>query len=65
MSGMNGFDVTGDIVPLVMNRGTIRGVLVGSRRNFEEPNRVLERILPSAWLDSSTGRVRSPIPRDG
>jgi NADPH:quinone reductase-like Zn-dependent oxidoreductase len=41
---MDGLSLTADIVPLLVERRTIRGVLVGSRRNFEDLNRALESL---------------------
>jgi NADPH:quinone reductase-like Zn-dependent oxidoreductase len=48
---MDGFTLTADIVPLLMKRATIRGVLVGSRRNFEDMNRALEIIRLRPVID--------------
>lgn len=45
---MQGLSLTADIPPLMTQRGTIRGVLVGNRRSFERLNQALEstRIHP-------------------
>jgi NADPH:quinone reductase-like Zn-dependent oxidoreductase len=48
---MNGFTLTTDIVPLLEERRTIRGVLVGSRRSFEDLNRALETIRLRPVID--------------
>jgi NADPH:quinone reductase-like Zn-dependent oxidoreductase len=39
---MDGFTLTADIMPMLVERRTIRGLIVGSRRNFEDLNRALE-----------------------
>ncbi|MGH6630375.1 MAG: zinc-binding dehydrogenase, partial [Burkholderiales bacterium] len=48
---IDGFTLTVDIVPLLEQRRTIRGVLVGSRRNFEDLNRALETIRLRPVID--------------
>jgi NADPH:quinone reductase-like Zn-dependent oxidoreductase len=48
---MDGWTLTADIAPLLFSRGAIRGVLVGSRRNFEDLNRALERVRLRPVID--------------
>jgi NADPH:quinone reductase-like Zn-dependent oxidoreductase len=48
---MDGWTLTADIVPLLFSRGAIRGVLVGSRRNFEDLNRALDRVRLRPVID--------------
>lgn len=48
---LNGFSFSIDIVPLLVERRTIRGVVVGSRRNFEDLNRALDVIRLRPVID--------------
>jgi NADPH:quinone reductase-like Zn-dependent oxidoreductase len=48
---MDGWTLTADIAPLLFSRGAIRGVLVGSRRNFEELTRALDRVRLRPVID--------------
>jgi NADPH:quinone reductase-like Zn-dependent oxidoreductase len=45
------FSLTADIVPLLVQRGAIRGVLVGSRRSFERLNGALETMRLRPVID--------------
>jgi NADPH:quinone reductase-like Zn-dependent oxidoreductase len=48
---MDGFSLNVDIVPMLAERRGIRGVLVGSRRSFEDLNRALEVIRLRPVID--------------
>ncbi len=48
---IEGFDTVAPTVPLLQKRGAIRGVFVGSRRNFEDLNRALDTIRLRPVID--------------
>lgn len=48
---IDGLTLTVDIVPLLQERRSIRGVVVGSRRSFEDLNRALEAIRLRPVID--------------
>jgi NADPH:quinone reductase-like Zn-dependent oxidoreductase len=48
---MGGFTLTADIMPMLVERRAMRGVIVGSRRNFEDLNRALELLRLHPVID--------------
>jgi NADPH:quinone reductase-like Zn-dependent oxidoreductase len=48
---MDGLTLSADIVPMLVERRAIRGVIVGSRRNFEDLNRALDLLRLHPVID--------------
>jgi NADPH:quinone reductase-like Zn-dependent oxidoreductase len=48
---MDGLTLSADIMPMLVERRAIRGVIVGSRRNFEDLNRALELLRLHPVID--------------
>ena len=51
VGGLESFSTTFNFLPLLFKRGSIDAVSVGSRRNFEDMNRALDRVLLRPVID--------------